>query len=92
MVDESEIHIVSAVAVGECVIFEIERDKLEQFKEDDKKSWMENLLSTPLFEFVPPSNIQRCLSALNLLPLVPIKPSSLKGMKGTTSMSSKQAG
>ena len=58
MVDESEIHIVSAVAVGECVIFEIERDKLEQFKEDDKKSWMENLLSTPLFEFVPPSNIQ----------------------------------
>ena len=58
MVDESEIHIVSAVAVGECVIFEIERDKLEQFKEDDKKSWMEHLLSTPLFEFVPPSNIQ----------------------------------
>ena len=58
MVDESEIHIVSAVAVGECVILEIERDKLEQFKEDDKKSWMENLLSTPLFEFVPPSNIQ----------------------------------
>ena len=58
MVDESEIHIVSAVAVGECVIFEIERDKLEQFKEDDKKSWMENLLSAPLFEFVPPSNIQ----------------------------------
>ena len=58
MVDESEIHIVSAVAVGECVIFEIERDKLEQFKEDDKKSWMENLLSTPFFEFVPPSNIQ----------------------------------
>ena len=58
MVDESEIHIVSTVAVGECVIFEIERDKLEQFKEDDKKSWMENLLSTPLFEFVPPSNIQ----------------------------------
>ena len=58
MVDESEFHTVSAVAACECVIFEIERDKLEQLKENDKKSWMENLLSTPLFEFVPPSNIQ----------------------------------
>ena len=29
MVDESEFHSVSAVAACECVIFEIERDKLE---------------------------------------------------------------
>ena len=78
MVDESEFHNVSAVAACECVIFEIERDKLEQL-EKRQKSWMENLLSTPLFGLFHQATFKHCLSALNLLQLMPIKPSSLKG-------------
>ena len=58
MVDESETHSVSAVAACECIIFEIDRAKLEPPKPTGQGSWMENLLSTPLFEFVPPNNIQ----------------------------------
>lgn len=57
-VDALEIHTVSAVAATSCVIFQIERAILTPPMSAPQGNWMENLLSTPLFEFIPPNHIQ----------------------------------
>ena len=57
-VDAFDIHSVSAVAATSCVIFQIHRESLNPPKSAPQGNWMENLLSTPLFEFIPPNHIQ----------------------------------
>jgi CRP-like cAMP-binding protein len=57
-VDAFDIHSVSAVAATSCVIFQIHRGVLDPPKSATQGNWMENLLSTPLFEFIPPNHIQ----------------------------------
>ncbi len=69
-VDDFQPHRVSAVCETNCLVFsfaKIVRDSIEDLLEGaaasadgiyGESSWMERLLKTPLFEFVPPSNIE----------------------------------
>ena len=75
-VDDFQPHTVSAVCEDTCLVFTLAKDIQDQIetllesaakKADSSENsvldsnWMERLLSTPLFEFIPPMNIQTLL-------------------------------
>ncbi len=65
-VDNNSPHKVSAVTTADTRVLQIARDDIGLFSGDDSTAaeaeeeidWMSALLSSPLFEFIPPANIQ----------------------------------
>lgn len=70
--DNHDPHRLSAVTTEETRVLQIDRRQLEAFAAGDQASvdnigeekvdWMSALLSSPLFEFIPPTNIQKLFS------------------------------
>jgi CRP-like cAMP-binding protein len=70
-IDDSSPHQVSAVCEEDSLILTVNKTDLANILEnreesdsiDETKDWMSALLSTPLFEFIPPKNIQALFKA-----------------------------
>ena len=71
--DNNNPHLLSAVTTEKTRVLQIERDEIGVFGaservaeidegDDERIDWMSALLSSPLFEFIPPTNIQMLFS------------------------------